>query len=67
MKHLTTETKRTTTDSQLLTIYKYMKERKVRTLNVRITTREKTMLKEKAERKRISLSQLIREYCKSNN
>ena len=41
-----------------------MKETKAKMLNVRITKREKTMLKEKAERKRISLSQLIREYCK---
>ena len=46
-ERLTTEIKRITTDSQLLTIYKYMKERKARTLNVRITTREKRCRKGK--------------------
>jgi len=41
-----------------------MKEAKAKMLNVRITKREKEMLKEKADRHKISLSQLIREYCK---
>ncbi len=43
-----------------------MKERKAKMLNVRLTTKEKLILKEKAQRRRMSLSQLIREYCKSN-
>ena len=43
-----------------------MKESKHKMLNVRITNKEKELLQERAAKQKISLSQLIREYCKSN-